>query len=104
MDKIENQRVRKQQLYRDFVENPKSIVPRTYDDDYPEIKPIVIDPVIIPLDIVPDDIDPKIKPVVIDPLIEPIVIDPVIEPEIDPYTIIEDLFESNLIIDSNLKT
>ena len=95
MDKIENQRVRKQQLYRDFVENPKSIVPRTYDDDYPEIKPIVIDPVIIPLDIVP---------VVIDPLIEPIVIDPVIEPEIDPYTIIEDLFESNLIIDSNLKT
>ena len=90
MDKIENQRVRKQQLYRDFVENPKSIVPRTYDDDYPEIKPILKDPVI--------------KPVVIDPVIEPIVIDPVIEPEIDPYPIIEDLFESNLIIDSNLKT
>ena len=90
MDKIENQRVRKQQLYRDFVENPKSIVPRTYDDDYPEIKPIFKDPVI--------------KPVVIDPVIEPIVIDPVIEPEIDPYPIIEDLFESNLIIDSNLKT
>ena len=81
MDKIENQRVRKQQLYRDFVENPKSIVPRTYDDDYPEIKPILKDPVI-----------------------KPVVIDPVIKPEIDPYPIIEDLFESNLIIDSNLKT
>ena len=99
MDKIENQRVRKQQLYRDFVENPKSIVPRTYDDDYPEIKPILKDPVIKPV-----VIDPVIKPVVIDPVIEPIVIDPVIEPEIDPYPIIEDLFESNLIIDSNLKT
>ena len=99
MDKLENQRVRKQQLYRDFVENPKSIVPRTYDDDYPEIKPIVIDPLIIP-----DDIDPGIIPDDIDPGIKPIDNDIDIEPKNYPYPIIEDLFESNLIIDSNLKT
>ena len=36
MDKLENQRVRKQQLYRNFVENPKSIVPRTINEDVPD--------------------------------------------------------------------